>query len=64
MARLVYFEKAVKKNPKMPDVYYYRGLAYLAKERIEDAKADLKKFLEIDPKHPNADQARDFLKEL
>lgn len=61
---LVYFEKAVKKNPKMPDVYYYRGLAYLAKERIEDAKADLKKFLEIDPKHPNADQARDFLKEL
>lgn len=61
---LTYFEKAVKKNPKMPDVYYYRGLAYLAKERIEDAKADLKKFLELDPKHPNAQQARDFLKEL
>lgn len=61
---LVYFEKAVKQNPKMPEVYYYRGLAYLAKERIEDAKADLKKFLELDPNHPNAAQARDFLKEL
>lgn len=61
---LVYFEKAVQQNAKMADVYYYRGLAYLAKERIEDAKNDLKKFLEIAPNHPNAAQARDFLKEL
>lgn len=61
---LIYFEKAVKQNDKIAEVYYYRGLAYLAKERIEDAKADLKKFLELGPDHPNAAQAREFLKEL
>lgn len=61
---LAEFNKVVTENPNLPDAYYYRGLAYLASGKSAEAKADFQKLLELDPKHANADEAREFLKSL
>lgn len=58
------FNRVVTENPNLPDAYYYRGLAYLASGKSAEAKADFQKLLELDPKHSNADEAREFLKSL
>ena len=61
---LTEFNKVVSENPNLPDAYYYRGLAYLASGKSAEAKADFQKLLELDPKHANADEAREFLKSM
>ena len=61
---LAEFNKVVSENPSLPDAYYYRGLAYLASGKTAEAKADFQKLLELDPKHANADEAREFLKSM
>jgi tetratricopeptide (TPR) repeat protein len=61
---LTEFNKVVGENPNLPDAYYYRGLAYLASGKTAEAKADFQKLLELDPKHANADEAREFLKSM
>lgn len=61
---LAEFERVVGENPNLPDAYYYRGLAYLASGKTAEAKADFQKLLELDPKHANADEAREFLKSM
>jgi tetratricopeptide (TPR) repeat protein len=61
---LAEFDKVVSENPSLPDAYYYRGLAYLASGKTAEAKADFQKLLELDPKHANADEAREFLKSM
>jgi tetratricopeptide (TPR) repeat protein len=58
------FNRVVGENPTLPDAYYYRGLAYLAAGKTAEAKADFQKLLELDPKHANADEAREFLKSM
>lgn len=58
------FDRVVRENPTLGDAYYYRGLAYLASGKTAEAKADFQKLLEIDPKHANAEEAREFLKSL
>lgn len=58
------FNRVVGENPNLPDAYYYRGLAYLASGKTAEAKADFQKLLELDPKHANADEAREFLKSM
>lgn len=61
---LTEFDKVVSENPNLPDAYYYRGLAYLASGKQAEAKADFQKLLDLDPKHANADEAREFLKSM
>lgn len=61
---LAEFNRVVTENPNLPDAYYYRGLAFLASGKSAEAKADFQKLLELDPKHANADEAREFLKSL
>ena len=61
---LAEFNKVVSENPSLPDAYYYRGLAYLASGKQAEAKADFQKLLELDPKHANADEAREYLKSM
>ena len=61
---LTEFNKVVGENPNLPDAYYYRGLAFLASGKSAEAKADFQKLLELDPKHANADEVREFLKSL
>jgi tetratricopeptide (TPR) repeat protein len=61
---LTEFNKVVAENPNLPDAYYYRGLALLASGKSAEAKADFQKLLDLDPKHANADEAREFLKSM
>ena len=56
-----FFMKAQEHNPDEATVYYYRGLAYLAQEQNDLAKADFEKLLEIDPEHPKAAEVQEFL---
>ncbi len=58
------FERVVAENPTMGDAYYYRGLSALGLSKIDQAKADFKKLLEIDPNNSHAAEAKDFLKSL
>jgi tetratricopeptide (TPR) repeat protein len=60
----VHFDRAATQNPDLPDVYYYRGLVYLARGDNAKAAADLQKFLELAPDSPRAAEARSFLEHL
>jgi tetratricopeptide (TPR) repeat protein len=61
---LAEFDRVVSENPQVPDGYYYRGLVYLNQSKTAEAKADFQKMLELDPNHPQAGEAREFLKSL
>ena len=61
---MTHFNRVVAENPAMPEAYYYRGLVYLNQGKNAEAKADLQKLIELDPNHPLAAEARDFLKSL
>jgi tetratricopeptide (TPR) repeat protein len=63
-AALPYFERAAAENPDLPEVYYYRGLAYLASGNVEAAKADFEHFMEIAPEHEKAAEVKSFLEAL
>jgi tetratricopeptide (TPR) repeat protein len=58
------FDRVVKENPDLATAYYYRGLTYLALNKSAEAKADFQKLLELEPNHPNAAEAREFIKSL
>ena len=55
---IVYFTKAVTLDPAYADGYFRRGLAYLGAGKSAEAKADLNKFLELQPTGAEADLAR------
>ena len=61
---LAQFERAVRENPGFGPAYYYRALAQLGLGKTEEAKADFQKFLELDPNHAKAADAREFLQSL
>jgi Flp pilus assembly protein TadD len=58
------FNKAVSDNPDLAEAYYYRGLVYLNKGKVPEAKADFQKLLALDPKNKFAKEAQDYLKNL
>jgi Flp pilus assembly protein TadD len=58
------FDRVIKENPNLADAYYFHGLAALALEKPDVAKADFQKLLEMDPQNSHAADARDFLKSL
>jgi tetratricopeptide (TPR) repeat protein len=58
------FNRVVTENPQMAEGYYYRGLVYLNKNKVPEAKADFQKLLEIDPKSKYANEVREYLKAL
>jgi Tfp pilus assembly protein PilF len=58
------FNRVVTENPNLPDAYYYRALVYMNKNKNAEAKADLKKLLELDPNSKYAKDAQEFLKSL
>ena len=58
------FDKAVKLKPEDPDGYFYRGLAALQLKKKAEAKADLEKYLQLDPGGGQAGDARDLLKSI
>jgi tetratricopeptide (TPR) repeat protein len=58
------FGLAIENDAGLADAYYYRGLALMAQSKNAEAKADFQKMLELDPNHPQAADAREFLKSL
>jgi tetratricopeptide (TPR) repeat protein len=61
---IVYFGKSVALDTTYADGYFRRGLAYLQMGKTAEAKADLKKFVELTPQGPEADLARKALEQL
>jgi tetratricopeptide (TPR) repeat protein len=61
---ITYFTKAVTVDPNYADGYFRRGLAYMNVNKPADAKADLQKFLELQPEGPQADLARKALAQI
>jgi len=58
------FDKVIADNPDLAEAYYYRGLVYLNKGKVPEAKADFQKLLALDPKNKFAKEAQDYLKNL
>ena len=61
---VTYFTKAVTKDPKIVEAYYWRGIAYVQQQKLPEAKADMQKVLELEPAGPNADKAKKALEQL
>jgi Flp pilus assembly protein TadD len=55
------FQRVVAEHPETAIAYFYRGLAHLALEKPAEAKADFEKFIALEPEHPKAAEAREFL---
>lgn len=58
------FGKALELNPSLSDAYYYRGLARYQLKKMPETKADLQKYLELDPNGSEADTVKELLKSL
>ena len=58
------FNRVIADNPNLAEAYYYRGLVYLNKGKVPEAKADFQKLLALDPKNKFAKEAQDYLKNL
>jgi tetratricopeptide (TPR) repeat protein len=58
------FDKVIAAKPDLADAYYYRGLCRLQMKQNAEAKADLKKALELAPDGPDAKDIKDLLKTL
>jgi tetratricopeptide (TPR) repeat protein len=61
---LTQFNQVIEENPKLSEVYYYRAMVYISQNKSAQAKADLKKLLELDPNSKFASDAKEFIKEL
>jgi Tfp pilus assembly protein PilF len=57
-------KEAIEKIPDNPVVRYHLGMAYFKSGDKGNAKTELKKALELNPKFPGADEAKDTLAKL
>jgi tetratricopeptide (TPR) repeat protein len=61
---IVYFGKAIALDPAYADGYFRRGLAHLQRGRNAEAKADLAKFVELQPTGAQTDLAKKALEQI
>ncbi len=61
---ITYFGKAIAADPAYADGYFRRALAYVQTGKIPEAKADLRKLLELTPEGAQAEAARKTLAQL
>ena len=61
---IAYFSKAILKDPKLGDAYYWRAMSYIRDGKLAEAKIDFQKVLEVDPAGPNAEKAKKALEQL
>jgi hypothetical protein len=59
-----YFDRAVQIAPEVPASYYYRALASLQLKKMADAKADLKKVIDMAPESSEAKDAKELLAQM
>ncbi len=48
----VFFQKALKEDPKNRDAHYYIALIYAMQEKFPQAEAEIREVLDIDPDYP------------
>ena len=56
--------KVIAQFPSVPELYYYRGRAYVAAEKLPEARADLEKFVGLAPTAKEAADAKKILDQL
>lgn len=61
---IAYFSKAIAKDAKLGDAYYWRAMSYLRENKLAEAKADMQKCLEIAPAGEYAEKAKGILEQL
>ncbi len=61
---IAYFSKAIAKDAKLGDAYYWRAMSYLRENKLAEAKADMQKLLELDPAGQYAEKAKGILEQL
>lgn len=58
------FDRAIALKPEDAEAYFYRGLAAVQLKKKTEARADLRKYLELAPKGPQAGDAKDLLNSI
>jgi predicted negative regulator of RcsB-dependent stress response len=61
---LPFIERTIRDFPDTALAYYFRGLIALSQGEQEQPRADFEKFLELEPEHPQAAEAREYLSYL
>ena len=56
--------KLMAQFPTTSELYYYRGRAYVASDKLDDAKADLEKFVQMAPNAKEAADAKKILEQI
>ena len=56
--------KLMVQFPNSPELYYYRGRAYVSAEKLDEARADLEKFVSLAPTAKEAADAKKILEQL
>jgi tetratricopeptide (TPR) repeat protein len=59
-----FFTKALAKDPKIAEAYYWRGISYVQQGKLVEAKADMQKAVELDPAGPTGEKAKKALDQL
>jgi tetratricopeptide (TPR) repeat protein len=61
---VTFFTKALAKDPTIADAYYWRGRAFLQLQKLNEVKADLKKYVEMAPDGEHVAAAKGLLEQL
>jgi Tfp pilus assembly protein PilF len=57
-------DRTIRDHPDEAIAYYFRGLTELNLNEVENARADMLKFLELEPEHAEAETAKGILEYL
>jgi tetratricopeptide (TPR) repeat protein len=56
--------KLIAQFPTSNELYYYRGRAYVASDKLDEARADLEKFVSLSPNGKEAADAKKILEQI
>ena len=56
--------KLIAQFPTTNELYYYRGRAYVASDKLDDARADLEKFVQLAPNAKETADAKKILEQI
>jgi len=56
--------KLIAQFPTTNELYYYRGRAYVASDKLDDARADFEKFVSLAPTTKEAADAKKILEQI
>ena len=56
--------KLIAQFPNTNELYYYRGRAYIASDKLDEARADFEKFIAVAPNAKEAADAKKILEQI